>query len=64
MVAIFTYGFQIADDNFKKANVEVFTLGNYDTLLEEAVAKQYITEEEHETLKEWRKSPSTWGIEV
>jgi orotate phosphoribosyltransferase len=64
MVAIFTYGFQVAEDNFKEANVDVFTLGNYDTLLEEAVARQYITEEEHDTLKEWRKSPSTWSVEV
>ncbi|UOK41288.1 MULTISPECIES: orotate phosphoribosyltransferase [Flavobacterium] len=64
MVAIFTYGFEIAEDNFKKANVELFTLGNYDMLLKEAVAKQYITEDEYDTLKEWRKSPSTWGVEV
>ncbi|MEW5675860.1 orotate phosphoribosyltransferase [Flavobacterium enshiense] len=64
MVAIFTYGFDVAEQNCKEAKLDVFTLGNYDSLLEEAVAKQYITEEEHETLKEWRKSPSTWGIEV
>ena len=64
MVAIFTYGFEIAEENFKNANVELFTLGNYDMLLKEAVAKQYITEDEYDTLKEWRKSPSTWGVEV
>lgn len=64
MVAIFTYGFEIAEKNFKDANIEVYTLGNYDMLLKEAVAKQYITEDEYDTLKEWRKSPSTWGVEV
>ncbi|MBP8065918.1 MAG: orotate phosphoribosyltransferase [Flavobacterium sp.] len=64
MVAIFTYGFDVAEENCKEANLDVFTLGNYDTLLEEAVARQYITEGEHETLKEWRKSPSTWDVEV
>ncbi|MGX7668506.1 orotate phosphoribosyltransferase [Flavobacterium pedocola] len=64
MVAIFTYGFDVAEENCKEAKLDVFTLGNYDTLLEEAVARQYITEEEHETLKEWRKSPSTWSVEV
>ncbi len=63
MVAIFTYGFDLSVENFKKANVTLHTLSNYDTLLEEAVAKQYITEKEHETLKEWRKSPSIWGQE-
>jgi len=33
-------------------------------LWKEAVAKKYITEDEYDTLKEWRKSPSTWGVEV
>jgi len=60
MVAIFTYGFDVSVENFKKANVNLHTLGNYSTLLELAVAKQYITEAEQETLKEWSKSPSTW----
>jgi orotate phosphoribosyltransferase len=60
MVAIFTYGFDEAAESFKKANVTLNTLGNYDTLLEEATARQYITEKEYETLKEWRVSPSTW----
>jgi orotate phosphoribosyltransferase len=64
MVAIFTYGFDVSVENFKKANVELYTLSNYDNLLELAVAKNYITEEEQHTLQEWRVSPSTWGVEV
>ncbi|WP_396150379.1 orotate phosphoribosyltransferase [Flavobacterium sp.] len=64
MVAIFTYGFDISVENFKKANVTLHTLSNYDNLLELAVAKKYITEEEQHTLQEWRVSPSTWGVEV
>ena len=61
MTAIFSYGFDIASDNFKNANVDLFTLSNYENLLPLAVAKRYITEEEEITLQEWRKSPSTWG---
>ena len=61
MVAIFSYGFDIASDNFKNANVDLYTLSNYENLLPLAVAKKYITEEEEITLQEWRKSPSTWG---
>ncbi len=64
MVAIFTYGFDVSIENFKKANVSLHTLSNYDNLLELAVAKKYITEEEQHTLQEWRVSPSTWGVEV
>ena len=63
MVAIFTYGFDVSVENFKNANVTLHTLGNYSTLLELATAKQYITEAEEETLKEWSKNPSTWGQE-
>lgn len=63
MVAIFTYGFDIATENFKKANVDLLTLSNYENLLDLAVAKKYITEEEQETLKVWSKSPSTWNVE-
>ncbi|RRJ89242.1 orotate phosphoribosyltransferase [Flavobacterium macacae] len=64
MVAIFTYGFDVATENFKKANIDLWTLSNYENLLELAVAKRYITEEEQETLQEWSKSPSTWNVEV
>jgi orotate phosphoribosyltransferase len=61
MAAIFSYGFDIASDNFKNANVDLYTLSNYENLLPLAVAKRYITKEEEITLQEWRKSPSTWG---
>jgi orotate phosphoribosyltransferase len=61
MAAIFSYGFEIASDNFKNANVDLYTLSNYENLLPLAVAKRYITEEEEIALQEWRKSPSTWG---
>ena len=61
MADIFSYGFAVASNNFKKANVDLYTLSNYENLLPLAVAKRYITEEEEITLQEWRNSPSTWG---
>jgi orotate phosphoribosyltransferase len=64
MVAIFTYGFDIAQENFKNAKVDLYTLSNYVNLLNLAVAKRYITETEEQTLREWNSSPSTWGITV
>jgi orotate phosphoribosyltransferase len=62
MVAIFSYGFDVATENFKNANVNLNTLSNYENLLNLAVDKKYITEEEQITLQEWRKSPSTWNV--
>ncbi len=64
MVAIFTYGFEIAEENFKQAHVDLLTLSNYQHLLNLAVAKKYITEEEQSALKEWSTAPESWGIEV
>jgi orotate phosphoribosyltransferase len=64
MAAIFSYGFQISTDNFAAANVELYTLSNYENLLELAVAKNYINNIEQQLLQEWRKNPSEWNIEV
>ncbi|MBF4463952.1 MULTISPECIES: orotate phosphoribosyltransferase [Flavobacterium] len=61
MAAIFTYGFGVAEENFKSANIDLYTLSNYENLLELAVQKQYITEEQQSTLQEWNAIPSTWG---
>ena len=62
MAAIFSYGFEIATENFKNANVDLYTLSNYENLLPLAVSKKYITEEEELALQNWRKSPSTWDV--
>lgn len=60
MVAIFSYGFDLATENFKEKNVELTTLSNYEYLLEQALDSQYITSEELRMLEDWRVSPSTW----
>ncbi len=60
MVAIFTYGFGISEENFKEAAVELTTLSSYQQLLEQALTDKYISENELDTLNSWRKDPSTW----
>lgn len=61
MVAIFTYGFPVSENAFKEHKVELTTLSNYNAMIETAVATGYVKEGQVETLKEWRKSPDTWG---
>ncbi len=61
MVAIFSYGFQIAADNFAAAEVTLHTLSNYENLIVLAQEANYITAEEAKTLQNWRKNPSEWG---
>jgi orotate phosphoribosyltransferase len=60
MVSIFNYGFEDAINNFKNANCVLYSLCNYEVLLEEALAKKYIKPEQLSTLRDWRISPSTW----
>ena len=61
MVAIFTYGFEVASKNFKKENVTLNTLSNYENLLEQALDTKYISEKELKTLSEWNSNPSKWN---
>lgn len=60
MVANFTYGFPVATENFKKHDVKLITLTNYDAILQEALRIDYIGEDDLDTLKQWRESPDTW----
>ena len=62
MVAIFSYGFEIANENFSKANVKLNTLSDYNHLLEQSLDSKYISEAELDTLKKWRENPSEWGL--
>lgn len=61
LAAIFSYGFDVATENFKEARCPFFTLSNYSALLKYAEEHQYILPADVEVLKQWRTSPDTWG---
>jgi len=61
MVAIFTYGFSKADENFKAAKCSLRTLTNYELLLKQATKSNHINEEQLDTLREWKMNPETWS---
>lgn len=63
MVAVFTYGFPVAEQQFRASRVKLITLCDYDAVLTEALNTKYISEEDVETLREWRTNPSEWKIE-
>ncbi|HOK25570.1 MAG TPA: orotate phosphoribosyltransferase [Bacteroidales bacterium] len=62
MIAIFTYGFQKAAEGFLSENCELHTLSDYNTLIDCALETGYIGQADVETLREWRKDPSKWGV--
>ncbi len=61
MVAIFSYGFDIATKNFEHKNVTLHTLSNYENLLEQALDTSYITEKQQNILAQWNANPSEWN---
>ena len=63
MTAIFTYDFQIARDNFEKANCPLIVLSDYHALLDFALSVDYIKEQQVNTLKQWRENPSEWDAQ-
>ena len=60
MVSIFTYGFDAAAENFKKAECEYVSLCDYSTLLPIAKEQQYVEESDLSVLNEWRDNPAIW----
>ncbi len=61
MVAIFTYGFKISEDNFKNSNVKLTTLSNYEVLIDLALESGYVKESDLEPLRAWRNDPENWN---
>ncbi|MGB1315868.1 MAG: orotate phosphoribosyltransferase [Chitinophagales bacterium] len=54
MFAIFTYGFQNAEDNFKNANCSFYTLSDFDHLLKFAVENKLFPKQELDFMAEWK----------
>ena len=61
MVASYTYGFPIAEQAFKDADVKLVTLTDYEHVVEKALEIGYIKEGDVEMLHQWRRDPANWG---
>jgi orotate phosphoribosyltransferase len=61
LVAIFNYGFDTADENFKKAKCRFLTLSNYNALITYAAERSFISPEDLKLLRTWREDPQNWG---
>src|ERR1700753_2648188 len=53
LAAIFSYGFDVATENFKQAKCKFFTLSNYNALLKYAEKNNYISPNDTAILKQW-----------
>lgn len=61
MVAIFTYNLDVAIENFKKEDVQLYTLADYDSMIRKALETKYIGDAELDSLMDWRKDPKKWA---
>lgn len=60
LIATFSYGFKVAEDNFQKVNCPFITLTNYDLMIESALKKAYVNESDMQSLKLWKEDPANW----
>lgn len=61
MVAIFTYGLDVAQKAFEEAGIPLATITDYDHLIKKAVAEDYIKETDLKSLADWRENPELWS---
>lgn len=61
MVAIFSYGLQVANENFTSADCRLITLSDYDSLISKAVEDEYISKKDENSLREWKNDPKAWS---
>lgn len=61
MVSIFTYNFPLAKENFQKAGIELTSLSRYQVLIDLSLEQGEITQDQVDSLMEWREDPANWG---
>ncbi len=62
VVAIFTYGLEVANDNLSNYEIKAHALCDYQTLMDVAIEKEYIGEGDRKKLSKWVENPTseTW----
>ncbi len=60
MLALFSYGFLQAIENFKNHDIQLTTLSDYDHLIIQAQKTGYLKDTEIALLKSWKENPSAW----
>ncbi len=60
LIATFSYGFKVAEENFQKVNCPFITLTNYDLMIESAHKNDYVNASDMQSLKLWKEDPANW----
>lgn len=62
LAAVFSYGFELADNNFQEHQCDYLVLSDYNALIKEAIDSGYVAESDLGKLSEWREDPANWGV--
>lgn len=60
ILSIFTYGFDKAEKQFTEIGIPVYTLTNYEVLIEVALEIGTIKKSDLDLLNQWRENPEEW----
>lgn len=63
LISIFTYNFPFSEQNFTEAKCEFTSLSDYKHLIETALEKEYINQDQLSSLQAWRTNPADWNVE-
>lgn len=61
MVSIFNYGFEVAETAFLQAGVTLYSLTQYEVLIQAALTRGLVNPDQEKTLLNWRQHPAEWG---
>jgi orotate phosphoribosyltransferase len=62
MVSIFTYQFPLAAESFNKAGLNYYSLTDYSSLINLAIEKGLVKQDQEEILLKWRNDPARWNV--
>ena len=60
MLSIFSYNFDFANQRFQNENIPIYSLADYNTLVEMILSEGSTSEDEAARLIDWRKDPENW----
>jgi len=63
VLAIFTYGLDVAEKAFQAAGMPYYTLSDFPTLIEEAERTGLLSKSDLESLQAWYRNPDLWSLE-
>ena len=61
MISIFNYGFPQAIKAFEDVGIKLFSLSNYEALISHAESKNIVSQDQLNSLLNWRTNPAEWG---